>query len=91
MKILGLKFGKKSVDDVVSNLALMIGELDIVANEKANEAREHREKAIKETELADAAAGESGRARTVLGKIRDLISGEQPDTPTPMSWPPQAG
>jgi predicted transcriptional regulator len=88
VKILGIKFGKTSVDDVLEVFNTTISALDTIAVEQQEEARKFREEAIKATELADKAAGESGRARTVLGKIKDLISGEKNDVAFP--WPPAA-
>lgn len=91
MKILGVIIGGKTVDDVLNVFSKTINDLESIASQQADKAREHRENAIKETEKADHAAGESGRARVVMGKLKDLISDEKNEGPTPISWPPAAG
>lgn len=72
-----LGFGRKSVDDVLSVFNTAISDLRTIATEKADEAKEHRERAVLATEQADNAAGEAGRARKVADSISTLIATEK--------------
>jgi len=76
MKILGVQFGNKEIDDVMSMFIAAEANLREIATRKKEEAEVARTEAERQTQLANLRAGEVGQALGIAGRLKLMINGD---------------
>jgi hypothetical protein len=75
VKIAGLWFGEKTIDEVLEVFTKAESDLREIASDKQDDATEARDEAERQTQLANLYSGEAGRARSIADRIKLMLGG----------------